>query len=156
MAVTGRKIIRFVRMDSDQRNLILEAAFCLAVARLWLLVLPFGAVARRLGRLVEPASELSPPGPSEKGAEASLAWFVGQAIQRTARNVPFRAVCLQQAIAGKMMLRRRGIDSVLHFGVAPASSSGTKIEAHAWLNAGSTRVTGYPVEARFIQVACFI
>ncbi|WP_416366352.1 lasso peptide biosynthesis B2 protein [Sphingomonas aurantiaca] len=31
--------------------------------------------------------------------------------------MPFRTLCLQQAIAARTMLARRGIDSVLHLGV---------------------------------------
>jgi len=156
LTVTGRKFLKFVRMDSAQRALLIEAAFCLAVARLWLLAQPFSAVARRMGTLVGPTVVLAHPNAQERSSETPLAWVVGQAIQRAARSVPFRAVCIQQAVAGRIMLRRRGIDSVLHLGVAPAGSPEETLEAHVWLNVGPIRVTGYPVEPRFIEVACFV
>lgn len=143
-------------MDGRRRGLMIEAALCLAVARLWLLVFPFRKVARHLGKFAGPTGALAPAGRQERSADAALTHAIGQAVGRMARNVPFRAVCLQQAVAGKMMLRRRGIESALHFGVAIARAPGDKMEAHAWLDAGSTRVTGYPVEPRFVEVACFI
>ena len=75
-------------------------------------------------------------------------------MTRAARHVPFRAVCLPQAIAAKAMLRRRGINSVLHFGVAKRSDQ--SLDAHAWLDAAGIAVTGFPVGAEFTEIACFV
>jgi hypothetical protein len=35
-------------------------------------------------------------------------------MTRAARHVPFNAVCLPHAMAARIVLKRRGIDSVLH------------------------------------------
>lgn len=49
--------------------------------------------------------------------------------------VPFKAICLPQAIAAKLMLERRGVASSLHLGAALHTRSGKAFEAHAWLDA---------------------
>ncbi len=52
------------------------------------------------------------------------------------------------------MLGRRRIRSVMHFGVAKKPHEA--LLAHAWLDAGSIEVTGYPVAADFVEVARFV
>jgi len=156
LAGIGRNLKLFAAMDGGKRALMIEAGVCLLLARLWLMIVPFRKVARHLGTLTGATGQLAPAARPDRSADALRAHAIGQAVGRVARNVPFRAVCLQQAVAGKMMLRRRRIDAALHFGVALAQAPGETMEAHAWLDAGSTRVTGYPVEPRFVEVACFI
>ena len=56
-----------------------------------------------------------------------------------ARNVPWNAVCLPQAMAAKAMLARRGQGSSLHLGTAMAEDG---LAAHAWLVAGDEIVVG--------------
>jgi hypothetical protein len=47
-----------------------------------------------------------------------------------ARHGPFRATCLHQSLRLQALLRRRGLDAQLKFGVR---RDGTVIEAHAWV-----------------------
>ena len=68
--------------------------------------------------------------------------------------MPFRAVCLPQAMAARIMLSRRGIASVLHFGAAKGKEQ--PIDAHAWLDAAGVEVTGYPVATEIAESASFI
>lgn len=152
MGVISRKLSTFATMDPARRALMAEAAFWLAYARLALLLLPFRQVAKGLGTLGRPTEDTAPPG---SDADLQLARDIGWAVARTAGYVPFKALCLQQAIAARIMLRRRGVQSVLHFGVAPARSPADRLESHAWLDAGGAKVTGYPVEPRYTEVACF-
>ncbi len=86
--------------------------------------------------------------------DAKLAEDIGWAVVRAARHVPFKAVCLPQAMAARIMLRRRGVASVLHFGAAKGRER--PIDAHAWLDAAGVEVTGYPVSAQFAEIACFV
>jgi hypothetical protein len=133
-------------MGARRRRLMGEAMLWLAIARLWLLVVPFRRVAARLGQVTAadaPLPEQSPPPP--------VAAEIGWAVRRSARYAPFRAVCLQQAVAAKMMLRRRGIGSTLHLGVARRNNGA--VEAHAWLDSGEAPITGYPVAPDFVEVA---
>jgi Transglutaminase-like superfamily len=83
-----------------------------------------------------------------------LAREVSWSVTRAARYLPFRAVCLPQAMAAHAMLKRRGVASVMHFG---ATTVQTKLlDAHAWLAAAGVEVTGYPIEPRLARLACFI
>ena len=75
-------------------------------------------------------------------------------MTRSARYVPFKAVCLPQAMAARVMLKRRGVPSVMHFGAARGDDK--PLDAHAWLDAAGVEVTGYPVADKFAEIACFV
>lgn len=140
-------------MSHAQRALLLEAIVWLALARVALVLFPFRVVAAHLGEVCKPAvaaGRLDPSGGDP--AEAEIARAVGWSVRLMASKAPFRAVCLQQGVAAKMMLRRRGIPSALHFGVAP---NVTGLEAHAWLDTSGAKVTGYPVANTFTELACW-
>ncbi|MBU1324653.1 MAG: lasso peptide biosynthesis B2 protein [Alphaproteobacteria bacterium] len=142
-----------MRMTHAQRVLLVEATVWLALARVSLLVLPFRTVAAHLGEACAPAvaaGRIGQPGGAPQEVETARA--VGWAVRLMADALPFRAVCLQQGVAAKMMLRRRGIPSVLHFGVAPDAAG---LNPHAWLDTADARVTGYPVGDRFTELACW-
>jgi hypothetical protein len=84
---------------------------------------------------IEPGSEPERGGPSQE-----LARRIGRAVAIAARNVPWRADCLPQAIAARMLLRRHGLPSTLHIGVTRDEAKG--LTGHAWLTCGETVVTG--------------
>ena len=155
LSTLPRRWRSFRQVGWGRRALMAEAACCLLGARLALVFVPFSKLARRLGDFV-PAGDprvgaaAAPVGPRE----AALARDVSWAVTRGARYVPFKAVCLPQAMAARMMLSRRGVSSAMHFG---AATGGAKpLEAHAWLDAAGVKVTGYPVERRYAEIACFV
>ncbi len=84
-----------------------------------------------------------------------MARDVAWAVRAAARHLPFRAVCLTQALAAHAMLRRRGVRGVVHFGAAGPTSSDA-LDAHAWLEAAGVEVTGYPIPADMVEIARFI
>ena len=146
-----------MRMDRPHRALIIEALVCLCVARLSLSMLPFRQVAKHLGAVVPRSDAIDCAGPAARpSVETEIAGDIGWAVRRMAAHAPFKALCLQQALAAKMMLRRRGIQSALHFGVNRDNLPGASLEAHAWLDVADAQVTGYPVPSRFVEIACFI
>lgn len=148
-----RKVRTLMGMGRARRALLIEAVVCLALARLALVLLPFRWVAAHLGEVCSPtvaAGRLRQSIGDPQDAETARA--VGWAVRKMADRVPFRAVCLQQGVAAKMMLRRRGIPSALHFGVARQPAG---LDAHAWLDTAGVRVTGYPVGNRFTELACW-
>jgi hypothetical protein len=151
----GRKLQRFGEIGARRRALVMEAALWLLAARIALIAIPFPRLARRLGAFVPPTDErvarVAEGGSSE---DRRLAAEIGWATVRAARHVPFKAVCLPQAMAARIMLRRRGVASVLHFGAAKGADK--PIDAHAWLDAAGVEVTGYPVAAQFSEIACFV
>jgi hypothetical protein len=126
-----------------------EAAAALLSARLRLRRLPFRQVAARLGPLVRPeAAEAPALDPAREAAARDIGW----AVRLAAPALPFRALCLEQALAAQAMLARRGIGCVLNLGVEGAQG----MTAHAWLSAGAVRVTGYPVAPTLSAVGCFV
>lgn len=124
----GRKFGRFLSTNGADRRLLVEAALFLAAARLALLIVPF--------RRIVPWLERAPASRSCDGATIAA---VGRAITIAARNVPWNAVCLPQAMAAKAMLARRGQGSALHLGAGMVEGG---LNAHAWLVAGGEIVVG--------------
>jgi len=149
-----RLLLRFRQVGARRRVLLAEAALCLAAARLALIFIPFPHLARRLGDFVPPNDPRALRAKVPVDAGAPLAQEIGWAVTRAARYLPFKAVCLPQAMAARVMLERRGVESVMHFGAARGAEK--PLDAHAWLDAAGVEVTGYPVAANFAEIACFV
>lgn len=150
-----RLLRRFWQIDNRSRALLAEAVLGLLAARLTLLFVSFPRLGRKLGTLVPPSDDrVSKTSVLGRWEQKLVATDVSWAVTRTARYVPFKAVCLQQAIAAHNMLRRRGIPSVMHFGASRGQPN--PLDSHAWLDAAGVEVTGYPVEERLAEIACFI
>lgn len=149
-----RKLKTFIAAGGRRQAMVLEACFAMLAARLTLLR-PFPAVAKELGDFVAPDD----PRVGERAAattsdQAETARAVGWAVRSAAPFMPFRSVCLQQAMAARTMLKRRGIASVMHFGAQPSGKRA--IDAHAWLDAAGVKVTGYPIPRDMGEIACFV
>lgn len=135
------------RLSPQERRLAAEAVLALAFARLALAILPFrlalrchGLVrtARRTDTVLVPASEVE---------------ALGRMVSRVAGHMPFKAVCLQQALAASMMLRRRGRAAEVHFGVARNPDG--KLEAHAWCISAGQPITGTAIAELHVPLAQF-
>jgi Transglutaminase-like superfamily len=151
-----RLLVRFAQVDWRRRALVVEAALSLLVARLALIFVSFSQLARCFGTLVPPGDARlgDACGSATNYDQAVVAKEVSWAVTRVARYVPFRAVCLPQAMAAHNMLRRRGVASIMHFGAAKGQTK--PLDAHAWLDAAGVEVTGYPVEERLTEIACWV
>ena len=137
-----RKLGLLRGMRGAQFLLLVEAALFLALARLAILVLPF--------RRIVPWLERSPDEPQRDAVQIAT---VRQAVEIAARNVPWNAVCLPQAMACKAMLARRGQGSALHIGAAKGTRE--ELMAHAWLVAGGEIVIGEDDSSRMTPLARF-
>jgi hypothetical protein len=124
-----RKIGTFLAMSGSDRWLVCEAITMLGMARLIILTVPFRWMAPWLRRA-----------PETDNCDGALLSRVRRAVTIAARNVPWNAVCLPQAMAAKAMLARRGCGSAFHLG-ATLDANG-KLIAHAWLVAGGEIVVG--------------
>src|SRR5580658_3765030 len=150
-----RLLLRARQVDNRRRALLVEAVAYLFAARLALIFIPFPRLARRLGTFVPPADARTSQAQAGTTPEQTrLAGDIGWAVTRAARYVPFRAVCLPQAMAARVMLKRRGVKSVMHFGAAKETEK--PLDAHAWLDAAGVEVTGYPAARNFAEIACFV
>lgn len=151
-----KKLQRFSRLPVRDRVLTYEAAIFLAIARTWLLIVPFRKIAETLGTSHAATTPRGDPAlTSEHDDEVALR--ISEAVKRAAKNIPVHAVCIQQAIAAKMMLQRRGIPCVMHFGVARGlPDSGDALRAHAWLQTANVEVTGFPLDDDLTEIAYFV
>lgn len=76
------------------------------------------------------------------------------AIHRASKYSIFRAMCFEQAICAKVMLKMRNRKSTILFGVKTNESTG-KFSAHAWLICNRELVTGGSQIAQFKVLAEF-
>ncbi len=140
-----KRLLQLIRLTAPERALLLEAVAALTVSGLLLRMLRFSRVASRLGRHMA-------EGPAaEDRVTTGMALRIRWAVETASRHLPWKPVCLPQAVAAQWMLRRRGIASTLYLGVNPAAS----YDAHAWVRAGTVIVTGGPRQEAFAVVSSF-
>jgi hypothetical protein len=143
-----------VRLGARRTALLIEAALWLLLARLALAIVPFPLLARRLGTFVPPAETTAGQDQIEAQREhAQVAHEIGWAVSAATRYAPYRPVCLPQAMAARMMLKRRGVPSIIHFGAAKQQGA---FAAHAWLDAAGVEVVGFPVRETWTEIARFV
>lgn len=132
---------RFSQMPSARKRLLCEALVSLATARIVMACVPFRRIAAWLGT----SGAESPAGATPE--ETRMAEGVGWAVEVMGKRVPWDGRCLAQALAATSMLRRRGVEGTVSFGVREGESR--NFDAHAWLRVGSHIVTGGPGHERF-------
>ncbi len=137
----------FLRLSLYQRFLLVEAAMLTGLARLSVLTLPFRWIARVFGRQAELA------GQEVAAANQELLKSVRWAFSATSSRVPWNANCLAQAIAATIMLRRRGHEGTVYFGVLKNEAG--RCEAQAWLRSGGVIITGAGGLNKFSVVSTF-
>jgi hypothetical protein len=143
-----RRALRFLRLPAMERRLTFEAAMALTLACVLLKTAPFSRVLKLLGLKTPDGPAPCPADP----ADPATAKAVARAVARASRNLPFKAVCLPQAAAAALMLRRRGLPVEVHFGVAKRDGA---VEAHAWSLCGGVPVSGVAESSRFSPIATF-
>ena len=149
------KIRTFAGVGVQRQLLVAEAIANMARARLVVRFQPFANVSRRFGEFVPPGDpRVAAHGSGATPDQARTAKDIGWAVAAAAPFMPFRSVCLQQAMAAHTMLRRRGIASVMHFGAGRGDEK--PIDAHVWLDAAGVKVTGYPIAEDLPELGCFV
>lgn len=139
MALPG-KILR--RSASDL--LIAAEALALLVAfRVGLALLP---VRRIIGLLARPESVRRSPARESHVIIRRVQW----AVCAVARRSAIEFVCFPQALAGYTMLRRRGVQSTLVYGVARSSAG--ELLAHTWLTVGGEIILGADAAKDFTAI----
>ena len=135
---------RLRRVGAANLRLLAEALPALIVASAAIRLRPFRKVAESASRGVA-AGGL----PVDEAFLRKVRWSVNAWGDR----VPWRAVCFQRGLAVHMMLRRRGIASVLNYGVAQSAEEGVK--AHVWITVGGRPVIGGEEAPKFKRLATF-
>ncbi|UUL82448.1 lasso peptide biosynthesis B2 protein [Sphingomonas qomolangmaensis] len=151
--MTSARLWTALRMGPRNQLLALEAVAALTTARLALARRSFAEVAAATGQLVapdDPRAVQPPPLDAQRIGIRQVRW----AIAAIAPHLPFRTKCLQQALAARAMLERRGISSVIHFGTMRVGEA--LGEGHVWLDAGGVGVTGFPVDPALTEIGCLV
>lgn len=138
-----RKLLK-LRLD------LIEALFCLVVARM-LLLMPFRWIAPWIGRPA-PGEVRNTTQYRQRQSEAALA--VRRAILSVADGLPWSSSCLVRGIAARMMTGRRGLPSVLQLGVGAGENTG--LSAHAWFRCGDVDVVGTETADAFHPIVAFV
>ena len=118
---------RFLSLEGRKKRLVTEAMATLLSASAAIRFLPTRRVFRLAAR---------PLGAKKAVDIRDVVW----AIEAVAARVPWTTVCFQKGLALQTMLRRRGIDARLHYGVGFDSSRA--IRAHVWVSAEGDIVIG--------------
>jgi hypothetical protein len=122
----------FLQLERQERLLLLEALAAVVAVRLGLWLLPF----QKLRALVTEIGKRSIGSHSSTWLPTDrIAW----AVRAVSQYVP-RATCLTQALAGQVLLARRGHPTRLHIGVTRKLRE--RLEAHAWLECEGRIVLG--------------
>jgi hypothetical protein len=108
------------------RGRVVEAFCWLQLCRLMLACVGY----HRLRRFLPSGTAMAP---------GTVTSEVTRAIMRAARVAP-RSLCLPQALAGQIMLARRGFAAQIRVGVRQAAPG--QLAAHAWLMSGETVILG--------------
>lgn len=118
----------------------IEAMFCLVCCDLILRFAP-----RTLSRrVIDHPSKADQNTPSFEALAKRHALIRGYLL--ALRLLPWRIVCLPQALAGRWMLNRRGIANTLSVGVK-RDASANETDLHAWLSVADRVVLGGHVDS---------
>ena len=154
---------RFFRRGSAEILLAAEAMLLLVLFRVCLVLVPVYTIIRTItrGPAVDRPNDEADAGENEQrekndeesAAEAQMvetALRVRWAVEAVARHSPIAFACFPQTLAGYSMLRRRGVQSTMVYGVA--RSPVNKLTAHTWLMVGDRVVLGGEGSAPFTPV----
>jgi hypothetical protein len=140
-----RDLHAFLLCPWRDRLLLLEALICLGLARSAIVLIPFRRIAPYLGQQHETPATDTP-------ALRLTLQRVARAVATVSQHTSWESTCLVQAMAAKLMLKRRGIYSTLYLGVLKEAKG---LAAHAWLRSGSLILTGGSGHQRFTVISTF-
>jgi hypothetical protein len=122
--------------------MLAEALAALLGASLVIGLLPFRA-----------AAQLSSIGiPRVRASRVREVAVLVSAVQAWSAKVPWRVVCFQRGMALQWMMRRRGLDARLVYGIKQANGA---LAAHVWVELDGTAVIGGPEAIGFTPVTRF-
>ena len=136
---------RLRRTSWPDRRRLAEACATVTFASAAIAFLPF----RRLAAWLNGYRPDRPVDTAQRRQEiVRCSWAVAAA----ARRLPWRTVCFQQGLALHLMLRRRGIATQLHYGIAQQADG---LAAHVWVSDQGETIIGGDAADGFTIVASF-
>jgi hypothetical protein len=76
------------------------------------------------------------------------------AIEAAARRLPWRTMCIEKGLAAQRLLRRSGVDAVLHYGARHNDDEG-RLEAHVWVTVDGKTIIGDQSPLHFTELATY-
>lgn len=146
--MTYTKAHKFLTLSFREKLGFMEALSMLFFSRVIIYFIPLRKLAPYLGRLNGPI-----PGELSAG-QIIKAEEVRMSILMSSANVPWKSVCLDQALATMMMLKRRKISYSLHLGVKKTPEN-ESIKAHAWVICNDVILVGGQRSKKYTVVASF-
>ena len=138
-----KNLTRVASVSRRDRALLIESLLWVSASAAIIAVLPFRrAIAFGSIPLGDARSENEP-------RLERISW----SVSKVASMVPFRAVCFHQGLALQRMLRRRGTDALLHYGLGKAPSEA--LSAHVWVTVGDRILIGDDPISCYQAVATF-
>lgn len=125
------RLRKFLRLPYAQQWLLLKIVLLLALVRLGMQLLSFRTLRRVVDRLSKTSGRLQA---TDRSSVEEIVW----AVELSGRYVP--GTCLTRALAGQILLARRGHPVLLHIGAV--REVGEKFLAHAWRETGGQVVIG--------------
>lgn len=116
----------FWRLNSRDRRAVVSVASAIAASHIGLRVFGYRRWTALLSRLS--ASTVRPV--SEDNISKILPEHLARLMVASARNLPFKATCLERSIGLWWLFRRSGFDAQIRIG---ARKTGSQFEAHAWV-----------------------
>lgn len=148
------RVLTLLKQSRARRHLVAEALR--ELLRAWWLVRfrEFHTYSVVLGE-ASPANFTTEYAHSDHLLLHDIRWAI-ESINRTAGG---RFTCLMQAMAGKAMLNRRGVENTLVLGAKlkrdEARSGEAPMAAHAWLRVGQTVLLGGEASVGYVPVTCY-
>lgn len=140
----------FLRQPLFIRLWSLPLWFILGTAKIIIFKISF----KKFGPWLGCVAGINPWVPLLTSDQEARALNIGRAVRITAQYTPWDSNCFPQAIAARLLLGLYGIPYVMYFGLMRDPTSGD-MKAHAWVCAGSIRVTGGYSFNDFKVVGCF-
>jgi len=140
------KLIFVSNLPAADKLLFIEAVFTSAYVRFTLCFLSFKKVLNWLGKANE----------SMKNDDFLSTESINKtemAVRRCNKYTPWKTECYTQALTGKILLKRRHINSTLYIGLMKDENACYK--GHAWLKVNDFFVTGYNKRLQQFQVHSF-
>lgn len=124
---------RFRGLAPKDRALLFQVTVALASASVAIRLLPF----RKVVSSAEGGATQEEPDAASCAREiARTSW----AVNALARRLPWKIVCFQKGLALHRLLRRRGVRTRLHYGIAQAGEG--PLKAHVWVTHQGVAVIG--------------
>jgi hypothetical protein len=131
------RIAAFLRKPRTERRLLVNVALLHLVVAALVRVLPFGRARQLLDRASASGARRNGPFAADPGIEPRV---VG-AVRTISAALP-GATCLTEALVAGFLLRRRGCETTLCFGLSSDIAEGRPFDAHAWLEHRGATVIG--------------